>query len=86
MSLPTKDLRDANGSFVKGMLETSGNLFLLALLFGGSAFFLQWAFWFLAVGIAVHTTVKRGADAADWVYGKLPSNPFNKNSNEASGD
>lgn len=86
MSDLTKDVRGANREFAGGMFEVGGNLLMLALVFGGSAFLLQWAFWFIAVGVLVSKTIGKGADAADWAYSKLPGNPFAKDTKEGGTD
>ena len=74
----TKDVRDVNDTIAVGMFQTGGQLLIMAVVFGGSAFFLQWAVYFIAAGWAVHSIVRRGADAADWIGSKLPTNPFTK--------
>lgn len=76
---PTKDIRETNNSFALGMFGTGFDLLMLAVMFGGSAFFLQWAVWFFVVGWAATAIVRKGADAVDWVYGKLPANPLRRN-------
>ena len=76
MGAPTRNIRQANNHLASEMASTGGSLLLLAVLFGGSAFFLQWGFWFILAGYAIHSVVRKGADATDWVIGKMPSNPF----------
>ena len=64
------DVRKANFEFASGMVTTGFELLAMAVIFGGSAFFLQWGIWFIVVGAIVYSCVSRGMDAFDWVKGK----------------
>lgn len=46
------------------------------LILGGGAFFFQWAAIFIAIAIALHSTVNAAANIIDWTYDKMTSNPF----------
>jgi len=72
----TKEVRKTNRAFAWGMYGTGADLLLLALMIGGSGFLIQWGIWFILVGAIVSGVVRKGADATDWVYRKLPDNPF----------
>lgn len=66
MSKTTQDELRANG---KTAFYTFGSVGADLMLFGilfGSAFFLQWAVYFLIAAVAVHKTLTAGADAIDW--------------------
>lgn len=76
MKKPTKEIREANDKASIGFIEAGFNIFLMAVMFGGSAFLFQWAAIFVVLGITIHGLVRRGADATDWIAGKLPGNPF----------
>ena len=72
----TKDVRETNRAFAYGMYGTGTDLLILALMIGGSGFLIQWGIWFILVGAIVSGIISKGADAVDWVYNKLPNNPF----------
>lgn len=77
----TKDVRETNRAFALGMYGTGLDLLFLAVLIGGSGFLIQWGIWFILVGAIISGVVRKGADAADWVYSRLPNNPFRSESN-----
>lgn len=70
MTKTTQDELPENG---RAAFYTFGSVGTELMLFGmlfGSAFFLQWAVYFLIAAIAVHKVMTASADAIDWTKQK----------------